>query len=88
MIGFWNRSLVYRGTSMTESAGIRDLLAANSLNYTWKVHNRSTKWSGRDGGGTVRAQFGSTGDVTPYEYEVFVHKKDYELAKHLIEQSK
>ncbi|MFR1831775.1 MAG: hypothetical protein ACLSX5_01280 [Lachnospiraceae bacterium] len=85
MIGLWNRSLVYRGKSMAESARIRDLLSANSLDYTWKVHNRSSKWSGRYGGGTVRAQFGSAGDPDPYEYEIFVHKKNYELAKALIE---
>ena len=88
MILIWNRSSVYKGRNMGECVRIRDLLSANNLDYAWKVHNRSSKWSGRYGGSTVRAQFGSAGDLTPYEYEVFVHKKDYELAKHLIEQSK
>lgn len=85
MIMFWNRSLVYRGRNVAESARIRDLLSANNLDYTWKVHNRSSKWSGRYGGGTVRSQFGSVGDRDPYEHEIFVHKKNYELAKALIE---
>lgn len=85
MIMFWNRSLVYRGRNVAESARIRDLLSANNLDYIWKVHNRSAKWSGRYEGGTVRSQFGSVGDRDPYEYEIFVHKKNYELAKALIE---
>lgn len=44
-----------------------------------------TKSYSRYEGGTVRSQFGSVGDRDPYEYEIFVHKKNYELAKALIE---
>lgn len=84
MILIWNRKSVYLG----KAANIRELLAAKGVDYTWKVYNRSNKWLGKDGCGTVRSHFGSIGDKDPYEYEIFVHKKDYEKARYLIGQSK
>ena len=77
MITIFNSRTIYLGTDMKRFNEIRDRLDACKIKYRYKVKNRMSDWSGR---GTVRGQLGSAGNPAklPYQYEIFVHKKDYE----------
>lgn len=81
MIGFFNWRSIWIGTDMKRFNELRDYLDKNEVRYKYKVKNRTTEWSGR--GGTVRGRAGSIGNPTElmYEYELFVHKKDYERVR-------
>ena len=71
-------------TDISRQSNIRDVLAANNIDYTIKVTNlqsASAIWSSR-------ARIGSY-EINPdfsYEYKIYVHKKDYDFALKLIMQ--
>ncbi|MGG7177157.1 hypothetical protein ACQPU1_06185 [Clostridium paraputrificum] len=82
MLGFWNRKEVYSGNSMKKSTKVRDILAENGINYSYKVVNRNTE-SSFD---TTRARMGSSGGRSDldYEYLIYVHKNDYDATVQII----
>ena len=84
MITVWNRRSVYIGFDMQKCAQVRECLAQNHIDYTYKVRNQMGSWAGREG--TVRGRTGSFGQSLElmYEYEVFVHQKDLEQANYLL----
>lgn len=84
MITVFNRENVYVGIDMLTCAEVRETLAQNKIDYTYKVRNRLGSWS--SGGGSVRGRTGSMGMSSDrmYEYEVYVHKKDYEKARYIL----
>lgn len=84
MITFFNRKKVYIGCDFKRFADIRILLADHHIRYDFHVRNRMGQWTGR---GTLRGRTASPGHTeTMYEYEVFVHKNDYDEAMYLIGQ--
>lgn len=84
MIHFFNRKSIYIGNDMKIFGDIRQLLAANHIRYTYRVKNQMGQWAGH---GTLRAQTGSMGQLRSLgeDYEVFVHKKDYDEALYLLQ---
>lgn len=83
MITMLNRKNVFTGFDLKQYAAIRNVLADNRIPYAVNTKNRMGQWAGQ---GTLRGRtgsFGQSGD-TMYEYEIFVHKDDYENAMHLI----
>lgn len=83
MFTFFNSESLWIGTDMNRLSQIRSILDNNSIKYKYKVKNHLGQWNGR---GTTRGTMGSLGNSTEqmYQYEIFVHKKEYEKAKYLI----
>lgn len=80
MITLFNAKTVYLGKDMKKFNEVRDYLECNHIKYKYKVRNRMSQWNGRD---TIRSRTGSFGNSTEsmYEYEVLVHKNDYDKVK-------
>lgn len=80
MITFFNSKTVYLGTDMKRFNEMRDWLEANDIKYKYRVKSRMSQWQGH---GTVRGRLGSAGNAPElmYEYEILVHKKDYERVR-------
>lgn len=87
MITIFNRKNIYIGYDLKGYSDIRTLLADNHIPYKAGVKNRMGQWTGH---GTLRGRTGSFGQSpeTACEYEVFVHRKDYDRAMHLIQNQK
>jgi len=83
-----NRKSVYIGHDMKQFSEIRNLLAEEGIDYKYKVKNQMGEWSGEHG--TIRSNMVMLGQDSSldYEYEVFVHKDDYEKARRLVENLK
>ena len=77
MITVFNRAVVYTGFSMKEVSRVRDILSANKIDYRVKVINFHSSTRERIG------TFGQNMDFA-YEYDIYVHKKDAEQARYLI----
>lgn len=82
MITFINRKELIATFSMEQQASVRNILAANNIDYTFKTTSRNDSSAYRN----IRAR---TGNLVPdpkfaYEYIIYVHKKDYETAVALI----
>jgi hypothetical protein len=84
MITLFNRKSVYIGFDMAQCSDIRTALANNGISYTVRTKNPMGEWSF---GGTRRGRTGSLWQATDfmYEYQVYVHKKDYEQAMWVIQ---
>ncbi len=82
MITIFNRKELLITLDMKVQANVRDLLAANGIAYKVKVTNLQSA-AILD---SSRARTGSFGmnQTVSYEYKIYVHRKDYENAKHLI----
>lgn len=76
------------GQDMKRFSEIRNLLAEEGIDYKYKVKNQMGEWSGEHG--TIRSNMGMLGQDSSldYEYEIFVHKDDYERAGRLVENLK
>lgn len=85
MITVLNRKNVYASFDLKRSSAIRSVLADNHIPYTVNTKNQMGQWTGH---GTLRGRTGSLGQSADamYEYEIFVHKDNYEEAMHLIRQ--
>lgn len=83
MFTFFNSESLWIGTDMNKLSQIRSILDNNAIKYKYKVKNHLGQWNGR---GTTRGTMGSLGNSSDqmYQYEIFVHKKEYEKAKYLI----
>ena len=74
---FWNRKEVYHGFSLKTQTEVREILKANHIKYDYRVINLNYK-------GRVRiGDFGINRDFS-LEYYIYVSKKDYEYASHLL----
>ena len=83
MITVFNRRSLYFGNDINEVNFIREILEINSVKYYYKVKNRMNDFGNR---GSVRSTIGSLGNdiIKMYEYEIFVHKNDFQRAEKLI----
>lgn len=86
MITIFNRREVALTYSMDEQARIRENLSANGIDYKYRVIDITD----HDVTVSKRAKAGSLGYNLNYtkEYAIYVHKKDYEAAKSLIERGR
>ena len=82
MITIFTRKELLITLDMKHQANVRDILTTNGIDYTVKVTNRQNAAIL----GSSRARTGSFGMNTnlSYEYKIYVHKKDYDRALHLI----
>ena len=80
MITLFNRRELYMTYDMNDRVRVCDLLCANGIDYRLKTTNTTAPAMGRRRGGST---FGVNMDYA-YEYKIYVHKKDYEKAFHLI----
>lgn len=82
MITLLNSKSVYLGCDMKKFNEIREYLDTNHIKYKSKVKNRQGQWSGI-GSGTVRGRTGSIGTPAEcmYEYEILVHKDDFDKVR-------
>ena len=73
---------VYVTYSLEELSKVREILDVEGINYSYKVKNLATDWSGS----RSRDNFGSFGTNSNFErqYVILVKKKDFEQAKFLI----
>lgn len=83
MITVFNRKQVFASFSTEKQAEARNILDHNGINYYTKVVNRRS--ASPFGGGTrsITGSFGEKASYT-YEYIIYVHKKDFELANRSI----
>lgn len=74
MITIFNRKAVLTSFSMESQANVKNVLDHNGIRYYEKVVNRRSAYS--------RSRTGSFGENSSYAYEyiIYVHKKDFELA--------
>ena len=86
MITIFNREELLLTYSMDERVRICDILRANNIDYTIKTVNTTAS----SFGSSRRSTSGTLGLNMDYmyEYHVYVHKKDYDLAIHLIHNSR
>ena len=84
MIAVWNRKELISTFSMKQQSDVRDILAANNIDYVYKVTDRNSPAAIGD----MRARTGTLGqnlDIAK-EYSIYVHKADFEKAKELLEK--
>ena len=84
MITIFNRKELRITFSMKEQAEIRNALKAEKIEYVTKVINRNSP-------SPFSSERGRTGTLgqnieKAYEYVIYVRKKDYERAEHVINQ--
>jgi hypothetical protein len=81
-VTIFNRKELLITMDMKHQANVRDILTANSIDYSVKVTNLQS----RDVIGSSRAKIGSAGvdQKISYEYKIFVHKNEYDNALRLI----
>lgn len=74
MILIWNRKEIFVGNAMQRFNEIRYTLAANKIDYTYRVV---------DNGTSSRAKFGTAGVNMDYSrtYYLYVDKRDYDNAQ-------
>ena len=78
MIHLFNRKELLLTTSMERQAGVRDILAANGIEYRVRVR------SNIGGMSRSRTVLPGTRMEAMYQYYIYVKKDDYEKAKYLI----
>lgn len=83
MITVFNRKQVLASFSMEKQAEAKNILDHNGISYYEKVINRR---SASPFGNGTRPRTGSFGEKASYMYEyiIYVHKKDFELANRYI----
>lgn len=83
MITALNRKELVITFDMAEQARVREILAANKIDYKVKTVNRMSPSPMAAGSRSYTGTLGQNKD-TMYEYIIYVHKNDYEKAKGLI----
>jgi hypothetical protein len=71
---FLNRREVYHGFSLKEQAEVRSILKVNQVKYNYRIINFGSKTRGNLG---LNKKY-------ELEYYIYVHKKDYDNALHLL----
>lgn len=82
MLSIFNRREVYVTQNMKKQAEVREALAAAGINYTFKVCSRG----GPLGGLGMRPLTTSLLARGECSYTFYVHKKDYEWARSLLQR--
>lgn len=82
MLTIFNRKELIITMDLNRQADIRNILSANKIDYSVKTTNLQSA----SAVGSRRGRVGSFGVDSrfSYEYKIYVHKQDYEKAKHLI----
>ncbi len=83
MITVFNRKEIFISFSMESQAEIRNLLDNHEIKYYVKVVNRRSASPFGNGTRSITGSFGENFSYT-YEYIIYVHKKDFELANKYI----
>ena len=78
MLTLFNRRELYMTYDMNERVRICQILSANNIDYQLKTTNPTASM-----GAGRHSSFGINTDYA-YEYKIYVHKKDYDYALHLI----
>lgn len=82
MITIWNRKELIITMDMARQAEVRSVLSQKGIAY--KIKTRNLHSSAALGAERSRSQGLGVNRQYPYEYKIYVHKKDYEKAKYLI----
>lgn len=83
MITVFNRRQVLASFSMEKHAEAKNILDQNRINYYERVINRRSASSFGNGTRSMTGSFGENASYM-YEYIIYVHKKDFELANRYI----
>ncbi len=83
MINIFNRKELCVVFSMKEQGNIREALFKNNIEYFIRTVNRMSPSPFTRGTRSGAGSFGQNMDLN-YEYVFYVHKKDYNLAKAII----
>lgn len=83
MISIFTRKIIFSSYSMESQAKIKSILDNNGIRYYVKVVNRRSASPFANG---TRSRTGSFGEnyTYMYEYIIYIHKKDFELANRCI----
>ena len=79
MLTMFNRKELIITFSMNQQAKVRNLLAANNIDYTIKTLNRKSPSPLEAGSRSRSGTIGESLDLA-YEYKIYVHKNDYQQA--------
>lgn len=85
MITIFNRKELYLTYSMSEQARVRDKLSQSNIKYHVRTINRMSPSPFASGRRSRAGSYGQNMDLN-YEYIIYVHNKDYEQAKYIINQ--
>lgn len=80
MITIFNRRELMITMSMDTQAKVRDVLAANHIEYSIKTKSHQSSNRGRKGTAFINTDYS-------YEYKIYVRREDYERAVMLIQKS-
>lgn len=82
MITIFNRKELLITMDIKRQSNVRDILSANSIDYTIKVTNLQSA----SAVGSMRGRIGNFGinQNYSYKYKIYVHRKDYQYALRLI----
>ncbi len=83
MITIFNRAELVITYDMKQQADVRNILSANNIKYIIRTKSPQTSNWGRAGMRSKTGTLGINQDCS-YEYKIYVKKKDWEMAKHLI----
>ena len=83
MIHIFNRRELCVVFSMKEQVRIRETLSKNKIDYRIRTINRTSSSPFSSGSRSRTGSFGQNMDII-YEYIFYVHKKDYDMAKSII----
>ena len=78
MITICNRKLLFDTYDMGKQGTLRQLLAQNNIEYTYKLAGNAIGSQGKFGSSPQR----------PLQYKIYVHKKDYDAAKKIMHDQK
>ncbi|CAI3677107.1 conserved hypothetical protein [Clostridium neonatale] len=79
---FWDRCLLYKGTSIEKYNEIKNILQINSIKYSVKIRNKNS-YIGPMVDKIIIGTLGQKEDFSN-EYSIFVKKKSYEYANYII----
>ncbi len=79
MITPFNRKELCTTFDMVRQAEVRDILAANGIDYTYKLDNPTRAYTRGHSHGTIGMNPNASNQCT-----IYVKKEDFEKAKHLI----
>ena len=79
---FWNREVIYKGSSKKRYDEIINILTINNIKYDYKIENKNSS----KGPLIDKMMIGSLqkSEDFSFEYIIYIDKKDYGLAEYLI----
>ena len=83
MLTIFNRRELLTTFSMEEQSRVRTVLAQHHIDYQIKTVNPSARATIGSSGRSRTGSFGVNMDCA-YQYNIYVHKKDYALAQSLM----